>query len=198
MSLNFERGNKGFAYFAATDGDIGTIFQQMRRRKFNSDLLVGVASRCLYGKPQVILCKSLLNGTPFPNNFWLSCPVLVKMAGQLESLGGVKKLESYIEENSRADWETYNRLHTRIRVALANKRELDILESNNSALYEKFCDDNIGIGGIKMNKEIQVKCLHLQIASFLSLGFHPGEDWLKEKISSFYIEEKEHGDKRSV
>ena len=161
MELSFERRNKPLTYFIARDEDIDIILQQMKRRKFNSDLLLGVASRCSNGKPQVILCKSLLDGIPFPNNFWLSCPVLVKMAGRLESYGGVKKLEAYIEENSRADWVTYNRLHTRIRINLANKSELNILKKNNFALYKNFCDNNIGIGGIKINKDIQVKCLHL-------------------------------------
>jgi hypothetical protein len=169
-------------YFTVTNKDADTISQQMRRRKFNSGMLLGIASRCLFGKPQVILCKSLHNGVPFPNNFWLSCPFLVKMAGQLESLGGVKKLEAYIEENSKDDWEEYNRLHTKIRINLASKTELDTLKQKNMALYKRFCDDNIGIGGIKINKEVQVKCLHLQIASFISLGFHPGQDWFKDNI----------------
>ena len=187
MELNFEWGNKEpLICSIATDEDIDIIFQQMKGRKFDSGLLLGVASRCPNGRPQVILCKSLLNGAPFPNNFWLSFPVLVKVAGQLESLGGVKKLESYIEENFKADWETYNTLHTKIRITLAEAGELDILKSNNLTLYEKVCDNNIGMGGIKINKankKVQVKCLHLQIASFLALGFHPGQDWFKEKIS---------------
>jgi len=187
MKLNFEWGEKIPACFVVSEGDIDTILRQMKGRKFNSDLLLGVASRCLFGKPQVILCKSLFNGIPFPNNFWLSCPVLVKIAGQLESVGGVKELGEYIKENYKADWETYNKLHTKIRIDLANKSELDILKQKNSSLYNNFCDDNIGMGGIKFNKEIQVKCLHLQIASFLSLGFHPGQDWFKEKISSFFL-----------
>jgi hypothetical protein len=187
VKFSFECGNKPPEYFIVTSRDADIIPQQMKGRKFNSDLLLGVASRCMSGKPQVILCKSLLNGIPFPNNFWLSCPLLVRMAGQIECLGGVKKLESYIRENSIDSWEEYNRLHTEIRINLASKSELDSLKINNIALYRKFCDNNIGMGGIKINKEVRVKCLHLQIASFLSLGFHPGQDWLKDKISSFHI-----------
>ncbi|MCL1940907.1 MAG: DUF501 domain-containing protein [Synergistaceae bacterium] len=183
MESNYEWGNELPAYFIATGGDVDIILKQMGKRKFDPELLLGVASRCPHGKPQVILCKSLLNRTPFPNNFWLSCPFLVKMAGQLESFGGVKKLETYIKENSKADWGKYNRLHTKIRVSLADKNELDILKKNNSSLYENFCDNSIGMGGIKISDKVQVKCLHLQIASYLSLRFHPGQDWLNENIS---------------
>ena len=187
MELNYKWGKEFPAYFIITEGDIDTILRQMKRRKFNSDLLLGVAARCLYGKPQVILCKSLFNGKPFPNSFWLSCPVLVKIAGQLESLGGVKELEAFIKENSKTDWETYNELHTKIRISLADKSELCVLKQKNISLYENFCDNNIGMGGIRINEEINVKCLHLQIASFLSLRFHPGQDWFKERIPSLYL-----------
>ena len=187
MKFNSGCGNKTLNYYLVTDRDADIILQQMKGRKFNPELLLGVASRCLCGKPQVVLCKSLLNGIPFPNNFWLSCPVLVKIAGQIESLGGVSILESYIKENSENNWEEYNRLHTRIRISLAGKDELDSLKQNNLSLYKKFYDYNIGIGGIKVKKEVQVKCLHLQFASFLSLGFHPGQDWLKDKIPPFHL-----------
>ena len=186
MKLGFEWGVLP-AYSVLTDEDIYTILQQMKGRKFSLNLLYGIASRCLFGKPKVILCKSLHNGKPFPNNFWLSCPVLVKMAGQLESIGGVKELESYISNNFKTDWEIYSRLHTKIRIGLASKNELEILKQTNSPLYKTLCDDNIGIGGIRISKEVQIKCLHLQLASFLSLGFHPGQDWLKEKIPISYI-----------
>jgi hypothetical protein len=187
VNLSFEYENKQLTYSTATERDADIIHQQMKGRKFNSDLLLGVTSRCLLGKPQVILCKSLLNGIPFPNNFWLSCPVLVRIAGQLESNGGVKELESYIKENSKDSWEIYSKLHTKIRISLASKNELLYLKQNNLALYKRFYDDNLGIGGIRINKNIQVKCIHLQIASYISLGFHPGEDWFLNRIPLFYL-----------
>ena len=187
MELNIKWGKEFPAYFVVAEGDIDTILYQMKRRKFNSNLVLGVAARCLYGKPQVILCKSLFNGIPFPNSFWLSCPVLVRIAGQLESFGGVKGLEAFIKENYKTDWKAYNKLHTKIRISLADKSELRVLKQKNISSYKNFCDNNIGIGGIRMNEEINVKCLHLQIASFLSLRFHPGQDWFKERISSFYL-----------
>ena len=185
MELNIKNGNAGFDYYAITESDANIIRQQMKGRKFNSGLLLGVSSRCLYGKPQVILCKSLLNGIPFPNNFWLSCPALVKIASSIESSGGVKKLESYIMENSKDKWEIYNRMHARIRVCLASINELDNLKKNNKELYNKFCDIAIGIGGTRVYNNVQVKCIHLQIASFISLGFHPGQEWFKIGFQNF-------------
>ena len=185
MELNIEYENKTLDYFAITKSDAKIIHEQMKGRKFNSDLLLGVTSRCLYGKPQVILCKSLLNGIPFPNNFWLSCPVLVKIAGRIESSGGVKKLGSYIMENSKKDWEIYNRLHARIRICLASINELEYLKKNNLKLYNKFCDITIGVGGISIYNKVQVKCIHLQIASYISLGFHPGQEWFKIGLQYF-------------
>jgi len=186
MMLEFEWG-KLPAYSDFVSGDIDTVAMQMKGRKFNEDLLLGVTSRCLQGKPRVILCKSLLNGIPFPTNFWLSCPALVKMAGQLESFGGVKKFESYLRVYSKTEWEAYSKLHAKIRICFAKNDELCNLRKNNFPLYKNFYSDNIGIGGIKINKGVQVKCLHLQIASFLSLGFHPGQEWLKERIPEFYL-----------
>lgn len=187
MKLCFGCGNKPVDYSIITNIDAGIILQQMKGRKFVPELLLGVASRCLKGYPQVVLCKSLLNGIPFPNSFWLSCPILVKIAGRAESLGGVKELELFIRENKKDNWETYNKLHTKIRINLADKNELNALKQNNYAQYVKFCDNKIGMGGIRISKEVNVKCLHLQIASFLSLGFHPGQDWLNDKILSFHL-----------
>ncbi|MCL2146242.1 MAG: DUF501 domain-containing protein [Synergistaceae bacterium] len=185
MKLNIDSENETFDYFAITERDSKIIQEQMKGRKFNSCLLLGVTSRCLYGKPQVILCKSLLNGIPFPNNFWLSCPVLVKIASRLESSGGVKKLESYIMENSKDYWKIYNRLHARIRICLASTNELNNLKNSNIKLYKIFCDNNIGIGGIRIYNKVQVKCIHLQIASFISLGFHPGQEWFDLDLRYF-------------
>ncbi|MCL2767148.1 MAG: DUF501 domain-containing protein [Synergistaceae bacterium] len=206
IDLNNEWEKELCTRYVVSEEDADVILQQMKKRKFDPNLILGVTSRCLYGKPQVILCKSLHNGLPFPNSFWLSCPFFVKMAGQLESLGGVKKLETYIKENSKAEWKEYNRLHVKIRINLTSEVELNILKKNNLSLYKSLYDGNIGIGGIRINEEVQVKCLHLQMASLLSLGFHPGQGWFKENISSFclnYCNAKplrgiKHGSKRFI
>jgi hypothetical protein len=52
-----------------------------------------VARRCHLGVPMAIENHSYLeDGTPFPTLFWLTCPVLVKRASQLEGQGWMASL----------------------------------------------------------------------------------------------------------
>jgi hypothetical protein len=52
-----------------------------------------VARRCHLGLPMVIENHPrLADGTPFPTTFWLTCPVLVRRAGTLESRGWMGEL----------------------------------------------------------------------------------------------------------
>jgi hypothetical protein len=91
-------------------------------------------------------------------------------------------------DNSKNDWEVYNRLHARIRICLASEDELNNLKKNNIRLYNIFCDISVGIGGIRIYNKIQVKCIHLQIASLISLKFHPGQKWFKMALQYLYHE----------
>jgi uncharacterized protein len=57
--------------------------------------LAGVAARCALGGPSVIAQHPYDGaGTPFPTTFWLSCRVLVRAVGELESRGGIVELEA--------------------------------------------------------------------------------------------------------
>lgn len=142
---------------------------------FDSSIVMGAAARCERGHPSVLLCKSIKNGAPFPTNFWLSCPKLVQRAGEAESKGGVGELEKFIEANAFQEWVEYNQKHARIRIALASDEEIEKLPER---AREKLCDPDIGIGGIRFDGSVHVKCLHLQLASWLALGHHPGAAWL--------------------
>ena len=52
-----------------------------------------VARRCHLGIPMVIESHPRLDdGSPFPTLFWLTCPLLVKRTGHLESRGDMAKL----------------------------------------------------------------------------------------------------------
>jgi len=42
-----------------------------------------------------------------------------------------------------------------------------------------------GIGGIGSPVGMRMKCLHLQVASWLALGEHPAEGWLKGRLAEF-------------
>lgn len=155
--------------------DIEIISEQMGRRKFDPSILLGVASRHADGTPRVLVCASFKKSAtsdevafivPFPTNFWLSCPKISKKAGELEAHGGVKVLEEFIRIGYFDEWAEYNKLHAKIRRALAPP-DMNI-------------DMNLGVGGTRFDGEVHVKCLHLQVASWLALGFHPGEKWLEE------------------
>jgi hypothetical protein len=56
--------------------------------------LAGVAARCAHGGPSVIVQRPYdAAGEPFPTTFWLSCRVLVRAVGELESRGCIAELE---------------------------------------------------------------------------------------------------------
>ena len=48
------------SFSPATEEDIRILLQQCRGRKFDARRLLGIARRCRFGKPQVILCNPLL------------------------------------------------------------------------------------------------------------------------------------------
>lgn len=179
MLDNLKIGDDVPIFFVPSDKDFAVIETQMGRRKFDKSILLGVASRCSLGNPRVLLCKSLNDGKPFPTNFWLSCPKLVRLAGEIESQGGVGELENFIQSEGLESWIEYNKKHARIRLSLASEEEIKYLAPS---AYRDFCDANIGIGGIRVTGEARVKCLHLQVASWLALGIHPGGAWLELKF----------------
>lgn len=56
--------------------------------------------RCHLGLPVVAAVPPLLDdGTPFPTRYWLSCPLASVRVGRLESIGGVRRMESRVESD---------------------------------------------------------------------------------------------------
>jgi hypothetical protein len=81
---------------AATPDDRAAIERQLGRPP---RALAGVAARCPHGGPSVIAQRPYdVDGTPFPTTFWLSCRVLVRAVGELESAGGIAALERDLAE----------------------------------------------------------------------------------------------------
>jgi uncharacterized protein len=59
-----------------------------------------VATRCHLGLPMVIENHPrLAEGAPFPTLFWLTCPLLVKRAGHLESVGVMGQLNGQLSSD---------------------------------------------------------------------------------------------------
>ena len=151
-----------------------------KKQKFDASIIAG-GIRCKFGNIQVLVCRPFsFKGRPFPTTFWLTCPYLIKRAGMIESLGGVKELENYMSSrNLIHEWRKYNFLHQVMRIKLMNKFHCRYTRKYHGAKFKSVIHS--GTGGIKCSDNIAVKCLHLQTASFIALGRHPGSKWLREK-----------------
>jgi uncharacterized protein len=58
-----------------------------------------VVARCPLGLPVVISVPPVLDDhTPFPTRYWLTCPLATIRIGRIESIGGVRRLEAWIDE----------------------------------------------------------------------------------------------------
>jgi hypothetical protein len=61
---------------------------------------IDVLARCPLHLPVVVAVPPLLDdGTPFPTRYWLTCPLARIRVGRLESAGGVKAMERWVESN---------------------------------------------------------------------------------------------------
>ena len=57
-----------------------------------------VVARCPLGLPVVVSVPPVLDdGTPFPTRYWLTCPLALARIGRIESVGGVRRLEAWID-----------------------------------------------------------------------------------------------------
>ncbi len=160
--------------------DCGTLMRQMGARRFDPSVALGVVRRCRWGYPQILLCRPLTGYKPFPTSFWLSCPHLDHVCGMRESDGGVRELEEVLE-GCFADWARYHMLHVLLRFQLLGASRSRFLFRFHRAIWRALRSG--GVGGIRLRERVTVKCLHLQSASWLSLGFHPGSSWLEKEIA---------------
>ena len=58
--------------------------------------VIGIPRRCVYGYPQVVTVYPLINSTPFPTIYWLTCPYLHREIAVLEATGMIARLERAI------------------------------------------------------------------------------------------------------
>ena len=153
--------------------------------KLKVEIVLGAAGRCSHGVPQVLICAAEKKARPFPTTFWLICPHLVRAAGMLESQNGVVSMESEImksESDAGDKWVRYNLRHAALRLALMQGTRKKFLSR-----YERRRFDVIrrgGIGGIK-DFSRRVKCIHLQLASYLGIGYHPASAWMRKHIDEW-------------
>lgn len=134
---------------------------------------------CSFGHVRVQVCRPW-GRKPFPTSFWLVCPYLVRLAGKIESIGGVHELEEYIISRGLVhEWRRYNIMHQAIRLRLGGVSMNDFMRRYRAGIFRDVMRG--GVGGIRVGEGVNVKCLHLQAASLIGTGYHPGEKWLKDK-----------------
>lgn len=162
------------------------------REGFSSAVTAGVAKRCRFNMPQVLLCAPMWRGAPFPTTFWLVCPHLEKRIGAIENKNGVGGMEATLAADpaGRAkwmEWTEYHEAHARLRLALLTGGRRRFLSRFRRPLFKALSRG--GVGGISYQNEspgaFYVKCIHLQAASYLALGCHPAERWLQDHIEAW-------------
>jgi hypothetical protein len=118
-----------------------------------------VAARCPYGRPAVAEQRPFGDdGTPFPTQYWLTCPHLVTQISRLEAAGGVTRWTqaAATDETLRASLEEANAEQRRLRPELP-----------------------VGIAGASRTGSL--KCLHAHAAFALARpGYELGERILAE------------------
>ena len=167
-----------------TPADLAALAAMQRGRRFDPSLVFAIAARCSHGFPQVTVCAPLTSdGSPFPTLFWLSCPHLLKKCAELESQRLIAELEkafAAMPEETEKLHKYYASLREQVmRKAVRHGGDLDMTRALE---LMKDC----GVGGINWREgPAAVKCLHLQTATMLGLGWHPAAAWLREKIGAF-------------
>jgi hypothetical protein len=136
--------------------DVEIVEQQLGRppRAFRR-----VAVRCPFGRPAVAEQRPFdADGTPFPTQFWLTCPHLVTQVSRLEAGGGVARWTRAAAEDDvlRASLEEAHAEQRRIRPELP-----------------------VGIAGASRTGSL--KCLHAHAAFALARpGYELGDRILAE------------------
>ncbi|GAB6280287.1 MAG: hypothetical protein STSR0007_03490 [Thermovirga sp.] len=83
-------------------------------------------------------------------------------------------------ETGQDEWVLFSREHALFRVFLLGPSLAERLRKESPAVWESLT--GTGAGGIRMKKTFSVKCLHLQTASMIGLGWHPAGEWLMERL----------------
>lgn len=170
--------------------DLKVITKQLGRKPRN---LVGVAKRCQYGYPQILINYPIYNEQEeikiFPTTYWLSCPELVKRISQLEAKGLIQEIQKEIVHDSAKFEELLSAYekYAQNRVDLLQEKDLQKLKYNYPGRWRVISES--GVGGI-MEKE-GIKCLHTQYADFLVNQENPVgkivDNLLNEDFSVPYI-----------
>jgi hypothetical protein len=124
---------------------------------------IEVVDRCTLSLPVVVSVPPLLDdGTPFPTRYWLTCPLARIRIGRLESAGGVKSAERWID----ASPEIAERFEAAaVRYAI---------ERDSLVPADADHRPSGGVGGSRRG----VKCLHAHFADHRAGHDNPVGEWV--------------------
>ncbi|STD11138.1 Protein of uncharacterised function (DUF501) [Dermatophilus congolensis] len=134
----------------ASPEDIAAIESQLGRLPRG---VVGVASRCPCGHPNVVATMPRLpDGTPFPTTFYATCPTLTGAIGTLEANGVMAEMTERLGEDPE--------------LAAAYRAAYEDYLARRSRLGHVPEIEGIAAGGMPE----RVKCLHVLVGHSLSAG----------------------------
>ncbi|ACZ19531.1 DUF501 domain-containing protein [Thermanaerovibrio acidaminovorans] len=140
----------------------------------------GFCAPCRRGFPRVLFCGPLGARGPFPTTFWLVCPHLAVRCAERESRGAVGRME--LAMGSRLDeMRVYHLMHARLRGSLLGPWEASRVRRDPGLLRAIW---GRGVGGAGFVHGFGAKCLHLHVASWLGLGYHPMASWLALEVGA--------------
>ncbi|MDO5563166.1 MAG: DUF501 domain-containing protein [Synergistaceae bacterium] len=153
-------------------------------RKFDMSLVYAVAKRCGAGYLQVLVCSPFsADIVPFPTLFWLTCPYLARKCGELESRQKISELESVFEQRE-SEVKRWHEEYSTLRAELVTPETEGTVKKKSESMWNSFVSS--GAGGMNWrDAPSAVKCLHLQTAGYLGMGWHPAEDSLKSMLGNF-------------
>ncbi len=138
---------------APTEHDIAVVSAQLGRPARN---VIGIAARCVCGKPTVVSTKPRLDdGTPFPTLYYLTHPAATAAISTLEADGIMPQLAELIDDAYLAAHESY----------IADREGIEFVEEI----------AGISAGGMPT----RVKCLHALAGHALAAG--PGVNLIGDR-----------------
>lgn len=136
------------AFDPATEDDLRIVAEQLGRRP---RAVRAIAARCPSGHPSVVQTNPRLpDGTPFPTLYYLTCPTLSSLVGQLESTGRMQEMTQRLYEDSE--------------LATAYRR------AHESYLEQRDAIEPLGHAVTAGGMPSRVKCLHVHLAHALACG----------------------------
>jgi uncharacterized protein len=132
-----------------TQDDIDTVSAQLGRPARD---VVGIAARCVCGKPTVVSTQPrLTDGTPFPTLYYLSHPAATAALSELEANGVMAEMSLLLEDEALS--AQYLAAH---QAYLADRESIAVVDEITG----------ISAGGMP----VRIKCLHALAGHALAAG----------------------------